>query len=98
MAFILESLIYVTAALNIRLSMKWLRRRSSFPMALADDATHADTSQAEPGTLCTRQHLPAPLHYVLSNTTSFASHSLALLRKSVKQYLLQLIPSLQFPH
>ena len=98
MAFFLEALNYITAALQVSLSIKWLRRRSSYPMDVADDATHSDFSHVEPGTLCARHSLPPPLQEVLLGTTSYMSHQLGTLRSKVKSYLLTVIPDLRFPH
>ena len=98
LAFMLESLNFVTSALQVSLHFKWLRRRSSLPMNLADDATHSDFSHAEPGTVCARHTLPPPLQEVLLTTTSYMSHTLDQLRPKIKRYLLSVIPDLNFPH
>ena len=98
MCFALESLNFVTAALQVTLYFKWLRRRSSVPMSLADDATHSDFSHVEPGTRCARHSLPPPLQEVLLTTTSYMSHTLDQLRPKIKRYLLSIIPDLNFPH
>ena len=41
-AFMLEITNLVIMSLNVRVKLSWLPRRSSYPMCLADDATHAN--------------------------------------------------------
>ena len=98
MAFFLESLYFILAALSCNLVMKWHKRRSSYPAELSDDATHANFSNALPGTVCARHSLPQPLQETLMTTTAYHSHTLGQLRKKVKLYLLEKCPGVLFPH
>lgn len=97
-AYFLEVLNYMLCSLEIKLIMKWKARRSSYAMEMADDATHAVFDKALPGTICTRQTLPAPLQSVLLSTTEYRTHTLNTLRKQVKLYLVDRFPDLSFPH
>ena len=96
-AFMLETVNLVIMALNVRVKISWLPRRSSYPMNLADDATHATMRHAKPGVKCTRQHLPPPLYNVLHSAQSYPLHDLDRLRREVKKYLLLKFPRAQFP-
>ena len=98
LAYFLEALSFLLSALQIELTIKWLRRRSCFAAELADDATHAVFDNVEPGTICTRHALPAPLQEVMLETTSYHNHTLGKLRSRIKTYLLDIIPDLSFPH
>ena len=98
LAYFLETLNFMIAALQIDLRIKWLKRRSCFAAEIADDATHAVFDNVEPDTVCTRHSLPTPLQEVMLETTSYYSHTLGTLRSRVKSYLLNIIPELTFHH
>ena len=97
-AYFLEVLNYTLSALKCKLVMKWQKRRSSYAMEMADDATHACFDHVLPGTIAARHALPPPLQSVLLSTTSYASHTLSSLMKLVKNYLNNQLPDLSFPH
>ena len=96
-AYILEAINLTEMALGCRIKMSWQRRRSSYGMVLADDATHADHSSADSSIKCTRQSLPVPLFNVLHQPGHNLSHQLHHLRKQIKLYLRDICPSAQFP-
>ena len=98
MAFFLESLNYILAALQCQLTMKWLKRRSCYGAELSDDATHANFENALPDVNCMRLSLPPPLQDTLMSTTAYHSHTLGDLRRKVKSYLLDVCPGIVFPH
>ena len=96
-AYIIEAINIITATLETKLVLKWCRRRSSYPMEVADDLTHGDFSAARPETDCQLLSLPAPLFEVVHATTSYHAHTFNLLRGNIKSYLLSKFPHLQYP-
>ena len=96
-AYFLEAFQFMLMALDIKLVMRWKRRRSTYPMAMSDDCTHAQFAHAMPGTSCQILQLPPPLFKVIHGTVSYHSHLLDTLRDEVRVYLEGLFPDLVFP-
>ena len=66
-------------------------------MQMADNLTHADFSKVRQGTVCERHCPPTPLAEVLDTSLSYASHTMGMLRKKVKNHLRLLVPDIVFP-
>ena len=96
-AYVLESINLMEMALECNIRLSWKRRRSSYGMALADDATHANHSRADDSIICTRQSLPTPLFNVIHCSENFLNHKFNFLRREIKLYLRDKCPDVKFP-
>ena len=97
LAHFLEALYLTTAALKCNLCFNWKRRRSTIPMAIADDLTHSNFKGCTKDTKQLRLRLPAPLERALLTTTNYPNNTLGNLRKHIKTYLLNKLPEITFP-
>ena len=97
-AFALEVLRFTLRALNCDMKLVWRRRRSSYPMIVADDLTHHDFRSVERGnTECQILSLPPPLFEVIHGTSDFKTHRFDELREITRTYLSQVVPDIIFP-